>query len=71
MKIFYWVMGFLIAGTFVPSTLYLLLYAATGQEECARRARALWNFTRVLALFGAIVLIWGHVIVGLWRMWFP
>lgn len=69
MTTFYWVMGVLIVGTFVPSVLYLLLYAATGEEACIRRARALWNFTRVLALVGFNVLIWGHVAVGLWQIW--
>lgn len=70
MTVFYWVMGVLIAGTFLPSLLYLLLYAVTGQDAYARRARALWNFTRVLTLFGINLLIWGNVVVGLWQIWF-
>lgn len=70
MTVFYWVMGVLIVGTLVPSVLYLLLYAVTGEEACARRARALWSFSRVLALFGVNLLIWGHVVVGLFRIWF-
>jgi hypothetical protein len=71
MKVFYWVMGVLIAGTFVPSVLYLVLYAVSGEDACLRRARALWNAARVFTLFGVNLLIWGHVIVGLWRIWFP
>jgi hypothetical protein len=70
MTFFYWVMGVLIVGTFVPSVLYLLLYAVTGRQECARRARALWNYTRLFTLLGTNILIWGHVLVGLWRIWF-
>jgi hypothetical protein len=70
MTVFYWVMAVLIVGTFVPSTLYLLLYAATGEPACMRRAKALWNFTRVLTLFGVNLLIWGHVAAGLWQIWF-
>ena len=70
MKVFYWVMGVLIVGTFVPSLLYLVLYALTGEAECMRRARALWNVSRVLTLFGCNLLIWGHVVVGLWQIWF-
>ena len=70
MTIFYWVMGVLIVGTFVPSALFLLLYAMTGNDVLARRARGFWDVTRVLALFGFNLLIWGHVIVGLWRIWF-
>jgi hypothetical protein len=70
MTFFYWTMAVLIAGSLAPSLLYLLLYAATGEDGCMRRARALWNFTRVVALFGANILIWGHVIVGLWQIWF-
>ncbi len=70
MTAFYWVMAVLIVGTFVPSALYLLLYLVTGEDGSMRRARALWSFTRVLALFGVNLLIWGHVVVGLWRIWF-
>ncbi len=70
MKIFYWVMGVLIVGTFVPSLSYMVLYAVTGEPACASRARALWNVTRVLSLLAGNLLIWGHVIVGLWQIWF-
>jgi hypothetical protein len=70
MVVFYWVMGVLIVGTLLPSVFYLVLYAATGEEVAARRARTLFNFTRVFALGGFNILIWGHVIVGLWRLWF-
>ena len=70
MKVFYWIMGVLIAGTFMPSLLFLLLYVATGHDEHARRARTLWNITRVLTLFSLNLLIWGYVIVGLWQIWF-
>ena len=70
MKVFYWVMGTLIVGTFVPSVLYLLLFAVTGEHTCLARARALWNFSRVLTLFAVNILVWGHVIVGLWQIWF-
>jgi hypothetical protein len=69
MTVFYWVMGILIVGTFAPSVFYLLLYAATGEDGCARRARALWNFSRVLTGLGVNILIWGHVVVGLWHIW--
>ncbi len=70
MTAFYWTMAVLIVGTFVPSALYLVLYAATGEDACLRRARKLWDFTRVLTVFGFNILIWGHVLVGLWRIWF-
>jgi hypothetical protein len=69
MTIFYWVMAVLIVGTFVPSVLYLVLFLATGEDACMRRARALWSFTRVLTLAGINLLIWGHVVVGLWQIW--
>ena len=68
MKIFYWVMGLLIAGTFVPAALFLLLYLITGVDEWARRARAFWTVSRVLTLFGFNILVWGHVAVGLWQL---
>jgi hypothetical protein len=70
MIIFYWVMGVLIAGTLLPSLMYLVLYAATGEDACARRARALWNYSRLLFGLGANILIWGHVVAGLWSIWF-
>jgi hypothetical protein len=70
MTAFYWVMGVLIVGTFVPSALYMLLFAFTGEEGCLRRARMLWNSARVLGLVGFNVGIWGHVAVGLWNIWF-
>lgn len=70
MKVFYWVMGVIIVGTFVPSVLYLVLYGVTGEDACLRRARTLWNVSRVFALFGFNLLIWGHVIVALWQIWF-
>ena len=70
MKVFYWVMGVVIVGTFVPSVIYLILYAVTGEDACMRRARTLWNVSRVFALFGFNLLIWGHVLVALWQIWF-
>ncbi len=70
MTVFYWVMGVLIVGTFVPSVLYMVLYAVTGEDGCLRRARGLWAYTRLLTLTAGNILIWGHVLVGLWRIWF-
>lgn len=70
MTVFYWMMGVLIVGTLVPSTLYFVLYIATGEDACARRARALWGYTRAFTLLGFNVLVWGHVIVGLWQIGF-
>lgn len=69
MKIFYWVMGVLIVGTFVPSVLCLLLYLVTGAREWGDRARGLWTTSRLFTMFALNLLIWGHVIVGLWRIW--
>jgi hypothetical protein len=68
--VFYWVMGVLIVSTFVPSALYVGLYAATGEEGCMRRARILWNTSKVLALGAFNLAIWGHVAVGLWGIFF-
>jgi hypothetical protein len=70
MNVFYWTMGLLIVGTFVPSAGYLLLYAVTGEQACIRRARVLWNVSRVFAMLSLNLLIWGHVTVGLWNIWF-
>lgn len=70
MRTFYWVMGVLIVGTFVPSALSLVMYAVTGDDDHARRASRLWGFTRTFALLGVNVLIWGHVLAALWTLWF-
>ncbi|MEJ6001102.1 hypothetical protein [Paucibacter soli] len=69
MLVFYWVMGLLIVGTFAPAVLYLLLYAVTGDDRAAQRAKVLWNISRTAGMFGINLLIWGHVLVGLWRIW--
>jgi hypothetical protein len=68
MTVFYIVMAGLIVATFVPSALYLLLYAFTGEEGCLRRARLLWNTTRVLTLAAFNLGVWGHVAVGIWNL---
>jgi Na+-transporting NADH:ubiquinone oxidoreductase subunit NqrC len=70
MLIFYWVMVVLIVGTLVPSVFFLLLYAVQGDHNHADRARSLWNFSRLFAMLGVNLLIWGHVAVGLWQIWF-
>lgn len=70
MTVFYWIMAILIVGTLAPSALFLVLYAVTGNDVLARRARAFWTATRVLAMFGFNILIWGHVVVALWRIRF-
>ncbi len=70
MKVFYWTMTVLIVGTFVPSLLFLLLYATTGRYEALARAKVFWNVTRVFSLLGFNVLVWGHVLVALWQIWF-
>lgn len=70
MIVFYWVMGVLIVGTFVPSVLFLLLYALRGDDVYAERARGFWTYSRLFTMFGVNILIWGHVAVGLWQVWF-
>jgi hypothetical protein len=66
--VFYGVMAALFLATLVPSTLYVGLYAFTGEEGCMRRARALWNTAKVLALATFNIAVWGHVAVALWRL---
>jgi hypothetical protein len=68
--VFYWVMAGLIVATFVPSALYMGLYAFTGEDGCLRRARILWNTSRVLALAAFNIGVWGHVVVALWSIRF-
>jgi hypothetical protein len=69
MRVFYWVMAVLILGTLVPATTFMLVYAATGEAACARRARVLWNYSRLFTMLGINILIWGHVAVALWDIW--
>lgn len=70
MIVFYWVMGTLTVLCFVPSLIYIVLYGVTGEEACARRAKAFWQWAKVFGLGGFNITIWGHVIVGLWRLKF-
>ncbi len=70
MKIFYWTMAVLTVGSFLPCLLYIVLYAMTGEEACARRAKLFWNSAKVFGLVGFNVGIWGHVVVALWGIWF-
>jgi cytochrome b561 len=70
MKVFYWTMAVLILGTFIPSVLNMALYAATGSQVCLQRAKTLWNISRVFSLAAINILIWGHVLVALWHIWF-
>ena len=68
MIVFYWVMGVLTVGTFVPSVVYILLYAFTGEDGCVRRARALFGWAKMFGLMGFNIGIWGHVAVALWGL---
>jgi len=70
MTVFYWVMGALIIGTLAPAVLDRVLYVLTGEPACDRRARAFWAASRVFALLGFNILVWGHVFHGLWWMGF-
>ncbi len=70
MTAFYWVMGSLTAGTFLPSVFFILLYGLTGEDGCLRRARALFSWARLFGLLGFNIGIWGHVVVALWRLVF-
>jgi hypothetical protein len=70
MVVFYWVMGVLIVCTLLPSVLFMLLYAFSGDLQHATRARRLWQFSKLFTMLGINLLIWGHVMVGLWGIWF-
>lgn len=70
MKFFYWAMGVLIVGTFVPSVVLFLVYLITGDNGWGRRATGFWNASKVFAMLALNLLIWGHVAVGLWQIWF-
>ncbi len=69
MVAFYWVMGVLIVSTLVPSVFFLMLYAIRGDAQHAMRARTLWNYSKLFTLLGINLLIWGHVLAGLWQIW--
>jgi len=68
MTVFYWVMASLTVATILPSALYMLLYAFTGEEGCLRRARALFRWAKMFGLLGFNLGIWGHVVVGVWQL---
>jgi hypothetical protein len=70
MTIFYWVMGSLVAITALPSLIFFLLYLATGEDGARERAARLFQWTKVFGLTFFNVGIWGHVVVGLYHIWF-
>ncbi len=70
MKIFYWVMGLLVAGMFAPSVLFFAMYVVTGERTYGDRARTFWNLTGVFAMLTLNILIWGHLAVALYQIWF-
>jgi hypothetical protein len=67
---FYWTMAVLTVTCFIPSAFYLVLFAATGEEGCMRRAKSFWGFAKLFGLIGFNVGIWGHVLVALWGLFF-
>jgi hypothetical protein len=67
MTYFYWTMAVLTIATFIPSAFYMILFAATGEEGCLRRARSLWGFSKLFGLAGFNIGIWGHVLVAIWQ----
>jgi hypothetical protein len=69
MSFFYWTMAVLILGTFIPSVLFLVMYAATGEDEHAKRAKGLWTVSRLFTMFSLNILIYGHLAVGLYQLW--
>lgn len=68
MTVFYWVMGSLVVLTLLPSIMYILLYAFTGEEACARRARILFDLGKAFALAAFNVGVWGNVAVAVWDL---
>ena len=70
MRFFYWTMGVLIIGTLAPAAFNFLLFLFSGEDRPLERARTLWAFTRLFTMAAVNLLIWGHVVVGLWRLWF-
>ncbi|HET9977425.1 MAG TPA: hypothetical protein VFQ20_08325 [Burkholderiaceae bacterium] len=68
MTIFYGVMGSMIVLTLLPSLMFILLYACTGEEACARRARLLFDMGKVFALAAFNVGVWGNVAVAVWSL---
>ena len=70
MTVFYWVMAALTVATFVPSLFFIVLYAVTGEDGCARRARSLFDWAKLFGLLGFNVGIWGHVLVAVWQVVF-
>jgi hypothetical protein len=70
MTYFYWTMAVLTIATFIPSAFFMILYAATGEDGCLRRAKALWGYSKLFGLLGFNIGVWGHVLVGLWNLIF-
>jgi hypothetical protein len=68
MTFFYWLMALIMAGTLLPSAIYMGVYVFTGADEALDRARKFWNFLRVFTLLAFNITVWGNVLVGLWQL---
>lgn len=68
MSFFYWFMAVIMAGTLLPSAIYMAVYVFTGADEALDRARKFWNFLRVFTLLAFNITVWGNVAVGAWQL---
>lgn len=68
MRFFYWFMAVIMAGTLLPSAVYMGIYVFTGASEALDRARKFWNFLRVFTLLAFNITVWGNVLVGVWQL---
>lgn len=71
MVVFWWVMGVLFALTAIPCVFYFFLFVSTGEEGCKRRYQAFWRWALLIFMLTFNFSIWRHVLVALWRLWFP
>lgn len=68
MSFFYWLMGLAMAGTLLPSAVFMGIYVFTGEDSALDRARKWWNLLRVFTLLGFNLMVWGNVLVGIWSL---
>lgn len=68
MTFFYWLMAAVMVATLLPSAFFMGVYVFTGEDGAFQRARSLWTFLRVFTLACFNVMLWGHVIVGVWQL---
>lgn len=70
MIVFYWIAGIAFGLTALPAAFFFALYIISGEDGCQRRAVKCYRWASTIFLFSFNVILWKHVILGFWALFF-